>query len=438
MSESLGRRWTPGPSPLTTKRDLYLRLMKQGMTNSAACEAAGVNRRTGSRWRYGRTVTTEAGQLHYPPISSTVEVEGGSRRFLSDVDRFVIADGLRAGRSHRAIAGELGRHPTTVGREVTRNCDSVSGEYRPFAAHRLALSRRARPKPRRADTNEELCRVVQGRLDKRWSPEQTSAWLVGECPDRGDLRACHETIYQAIYAPSSRLRRDDRPVLRTGRRHRRQRRNGARLERFTEPMVNVSERPDSAADRVEAGHWEGDLIIGTYNRSAIGTLVERTTRATLLVHFAGGRRSEELRDEMTAMFEQFPASLRRSLTWDQGIEMARHHESPRPAASPCSSVIEPARGSDRATRTPTDCSATIFRKGQTCRSTLRKTSPPLPANSTSDPERPSDGPPPQRCSLPCWNRLRCNDHLNPPRRSHAHRNSPPVLIEFPTCEAWSA
>lgn len=300
--------------------------MKQGMTNSAACEAAGVNRRTGNRWRYGRTVTTEAGQLHYPPIASTVEVEADSRRFLSDVDRFVIADGLRAGRSHRAIAVELGRHPTTVSREVARNRDPVSGEYRPFTAHRLALSRRARPKPRRADTNEELCRVVQGRLDKRWSPEQISAWLVSEYPDRGDMRACHETIYQAIYAPSSRLRRDDRPVLRTGRQHRRQRRNGARLERFTEPMVNVSERPDSAADRGEAGHWEGDLIIGTYNRSAIGTLVERTTRTTLLVHFAGGRRSEELRDEMTAIFEQFPASLRRSLTWDQGIEMARHHE----------------------------------------------------------------------------------------------------------------
>jgi IS30 family transposase len=298
--------------------------MKQGHTNSAACRIAGINRKTGNRWRFGRTVTTEAGQLHYPPIA--VSEPDGSGRFLSDLERIAIADGLRAGRTHRKIAVELGRHPTTVSREVARNSDAVSGEYRPFAAHHQALARRARPKQRRTDSNEELCRVVQQRLDKRWSPEQIAAWLIAEYPDRDDMRLCHETIYQAIYAPTSRLRRDDRPVLRTGRLHRRRRRNGARVERFTEPMVNVSERPDSAADRVEPGHWEGDLIIGSYNRSAIGTLVERTTRTTMLVHFAGGRRSEELRDEMTKIFEQLPASLRRSLTWDQGIEMARHHE----------------------------------------------------------------------------------------------------------------
>src|SRR4051812_7332916 len=111
MAEETRPRWTPGPSPLTTNRDLYLRLMKQGLSNSAACRLAGVNRRTGSRWRYGRIVTTETGELHYPPIASTV-VEG-SRRFLSDAERIVIADGVRAGRSARAIAGEMGRHPTT-------------------------------------------------------------------------------------------------------------------------------------------------------------------------------------------------------------------------------------------------------------------------------------------------------------------------------------
>src|SRR3954451_20109611 len=104
MSEGSRRRWTPGPSPLTTKRDLYLRLMKQGMSNSAACRLAGVNRKTGNRWRYGRTVTTETGELHYPAIASTIEE--GSRRFLSDADRIVIADGVRAGRSTCEIAAE--------------------------------------------------------------------------------------------------------------------------------------------------------------------------------------------------------------------------------------------------------------------------------------------------------------------------------------------
>jgi IS30 family transposase len=106
-----------------------------------------------------------------------------------------------------------------VSREVARNSDAVSGEYRPFAAHHRALARRARPKQRRTDSNEELCRVVQQRLDKRWSPEQIAAWLINEYPDRVDMRLCHETIYQAIYAPASPLRRDDRPLLRTGRLH---------------------------------------------------------------------------------------------------------------------------------------------------------------------------------------------------------------------------
>jgi IS30 family transposase len=254
MAEEMRRRWTPGPSPLTTKRDLYLRLMKQGMSNSAACRLAGVNRRTGNRWRYGRTVTTETGQFHYPAIATTV-VEA-SRRFLSDAERIVIADGVRAGRSTRAIAAELGRHPTTVTRELARNSDPASGEYRPYSAHVLALGRRPRPKQRRVDDNDELRELIQQRLDTRWSPEQIASSLVLEHPDRDDMRACHETIYQAIYAPSSRLRREDRPVLRSGRQHRRRRRNGARLERFTEPMTNVSERSDTADDRAEAGHWE--------------------------------------------------------------------------------------------------------------------------------------------------------------------------------------
>ncbi len=175
-------------------------------------------------------------------LSSTVKE--GSRRFLSDAERIVIADGVQAGRSARAIAAELGRHPTTVSRELPSNRDAVSGEYRPYAAHRFALARRPRPKQRRTDSNDELCTVVQQRLDTRRVPG-TDRWLVVlDYPSREDMRACHEAIYQAIYAPSSPLRRDDRPVLRSGRQHRRRPRNGARGKRFTEPMVNVRERSD--------------------------------------------------------------------------------------------------------------------------------------------------------------------------------------------------
>jgi len=298
--------------------------MKQGMTNSAACRTAGVNRKTGVRWRYGRTVETTTGQLRYAPIA---EEEETSSKFLSSDERIRIADGHRAGKSSRVIGAEVGRHPTTVSREIARNSDPASGEYRPFAAQQQAASRRTRPKQRRVEANLELRAVVQKGLDKRWSPEQIAASLPAEHPDRVDMRACPETIYQAICAPGSVLQRPDRPVLRSGREHRRRRRrDGQRLERFTAPMTNVSERPDSADDRGEAGHWEGDLIVGAFNRSAIGTLVERSTRMTLLIHLAGGRSAERLRDEMVAVFAQLPAELRRSLTWDQGIEMARHHE----------------------------------------------------------------------------------------------------------------
>ena len=137
MSEDSRRRWTPGPSPLTTKRDQYLRLMNQGWSNSAACREAGINRRTGSRWRYGRTVETTTSQLHYPPIAAKAE---SSSRFLSSEERIRIADGHRLGKTSRVIGAELGRHPTTVSREIARNSDLASGEYRPFAAEQQAAS----------------------------------------------------------------------------------------------------------------------------------------------------------------------------------------------------------------------------------------------------------------------------------------------------------
>lgn len=421
MTEETRRRWTPGPSTLTAKRDLYLRLMKQEMSNSAACRLAGVNRKTGSRWRYGRTVTTETGQLHYPAIASTV-VEG-STRFLSDAERIVIADGVRAGRSARAIAGELGRHPTTVSRELGRNRDPVSGEYRPYGAHRLALTRRPRPKQRCVDDNDELRELIQQRLDTRWSPEQIAGSLVLEHPGREDMRVCHDTIYQAIYAPSSRVRREDRPVLRSGRQHRRRRRNGARGERFTEPMINVRERSDTADDRVEAGHWEGDLIIGAHNRSAIGTLLERTTRLTVLVHFDGQRRSERLRDEMTAVFARFPASLRRSLTCDQGIEMARHHEFSQTSGIPVF-FCDRASPWQRPTNENTNgLLRDYFPKGTDLSIYTVEDPPTSLTNSTNDLARSSTGPLPQPCSLPSSIRPRCDDRLNPPRRHPGAKSS---------------
>lgn len=313
----------PGIPPLTGKRDQYLRLMSQGMSNSEACRRVGINRRTGTRWRYGRTVEVADGRrLYYAPIAAPVVL---SDRFLSDDERIVIADGMRAGRSRRAIAAELGRSPSTISREVARNRDPMTGEYRPWTAQQKAAARRCRPKRRKLAANAALRALVQVRLDQRWSPEQIANRLRDEFLDQPDMQIAAESIYQEIYATDSVLRQQ-RPVLRTRRLHRRRRRRDQPRERFVVPMVMITKRPVEVANRETPGHWEGDLIVGSRNQSAIATLVERLTRFTILLPLGRRRSAAQLRDGMIEIFTALPAQVRRSLTWDQGVEMARHHE----------------------------------------------------------------------------------------------------------------
>ncbi len=192
----------------------------------------------------------------HPPIA--VSEPDGSGRFLSDVERIAIADGLRAGRTHRKIAVELGRHPTTVSREVARNSDAVSGEYRPFAAHHQALARRARPKQRRADSNEELCRVVQERLDKRWSPEQIAAWLVAEYPDRDDMRP-------ATNRSTRRFTRQRARCVATSNEH--SRGSKPRLDRPTPLRVH----PGSSGRHIPAPRREDDALSRAGRRDSSST-----------------------------------------------------------------------------------------------------------------------------------------------------------------------
>lgn len=177
------RSWKPGPMPLTAKRDLYVQLMSQGMRSTEACRQVGVNRKTGQRWRLGRVVRDpKHGEYFYDPIvPPAVEM---SKRYLSDEERFVIADGVRAGRSKRSIATELGRSVSTVCREVTRNAEP-SGEYRPHAAQQRILAHRPRPKHRRVVLNVELRGLVQERLDNRWRARSRSRRACG-LSDRTD------------------------------------------------------------------------------------------------------------------------------------------------------------------------------------------------------------------------------------------------------------
>jgi IS30 family transposase len=317
----------PGPAPQTTKRELFSRLIAQGISNAEACRIVGVNPRTGKRWRHGRTITSSSGQrLHYPPVTSAPKAEI-SPRYLSEDERVTIGDLHRRGHTVRAIATELGRSPATVSRELRRNLDPTSEQYRPFTAQRLAAGRRARPGRSKLVRDPVLRKFVQQRLDKRWSPEQICAALRREFPQDPERQLVHETIYQAIYRPElGALRRDVPKVLRTGRRRRKPHRHPqARRPGRLVGMTMIDQRPPEAQDRSEPGHWEGDLITGAGNGSAIGTLVERVSRFTILLHLPSGRHTaEDVRDALVAAIAPLPAELRRSLTWDQGSEMALH------------------------------------------------------------------------------------------------------------------
>jgi IS30 family transposase len=248
-----------------------------------------------------------------------------SGRYLSVAEREEIAAGVAAGEPLRVIAVRLGRHPATVGREVRRN-GSQRG-YRAVAAQAQAAARARRPKTARLAGNQRLRELVQAMLEMRWSPEQVSVMLKRQFPGEPEMRVSHETIYQSIYVQGrGALRRELAACLRTGRALRRPRRQAGGRRGRIKDMVMISERPAEAADRAVPGHWEGDLIMGARNASAIGTLVERTTRFVLLLHLPHGHDPAAVAAAMTGAMATLPAQLRRSLTWDQGKEMAAHQQ----------------------------------------------------------------------------------------------------------------
>lgn len=306
---------------MVDKQRAFAKLLQQGVSISEACRRLGIDRKTGHWWKNGGVIVKENGTRIVEPVIGRYQRRPDSGRYLSEVERVAIADGARAGKSARAIAAELGRAVSTVARELTRNRAS-DGVYHPFTAHALMRARRPRPKPRRLERETGLRALVQQGLDKRWSPEQIAHDVTAE----HGQRIAVETIYQALYAPSRVIARDASTVLRTGRPHRRPRRRGdQRRPRFVVPITPIDQRPAEVLERTEPGHWEGDCIVGSFNRSAIGTLVERTCRYTILLHLDGESRAGAVRDQLISTFGSLPASLRKSLTWDQGSEMSHHH-----------------------------------------------------------------------------------------------------------------
>jgi len=304
----------PGVEPLSQQRAEFVRLIAQGVSNTEACRTLGVNRRTGTRWRFGRSVPSPRGSVRlYPPVI-TKPVVVLSPRFLSENERAVIAHEHDRGTTVRATAMLLGRSPSTVSRELWRNTDPA-GVYRPALAHRLARDRRRRHRLRRLACDGVLREFVQQHLDVRWSPEQIAATLRLEWPDDPRRQLSTESLYQALYTRDTVLVRS----LRTGRHQRRphQRGDSRRPRGLPQPMRSIEQRPAHVADRLEVGHFEGDLIMGASNRTAIATLVERSSRNVTLVHLGAQRTAAGLSGSLVDVFGAMPPGLARSLTWDQ-------------------------------------------------------------------------------------------------------------------------
>jgi IS30 family transposase len=243
---------------------------------------------------------------------------------LSFEEREEISRGLAADRSLRAIAAGLGRSPSTISREVARN--GGRRRYRAATADQHAWAMATRPKACKLATNPVLAGIVAEKLQRRWSPQQIAGWLKLTYPHDPEMHVSHESIYRTLFVQSrGALRKELTAYLRTGRGIRRV--HGVRLPdgRGGRPgIVNISERPAEAEDRAVPGHWEGDLVFGK-QMSPVATLVERSTRYLLLVGLPGGNhKADAVADALAAAVAHLPAQLAKSLTWDQGHEMAEH------------------------------------------------------------------------------------------------------------------
>jgi IS30 family transposase len=242
-------------------------------------------------------------------------------RCLTFTEREEIAIARARGQGIRQIANSLGRSPSTISRELQRNVEGTKS-YRATTAHALAYQRASRPKPAKLATNLVLRAKVEKDLERKYSPEQITGRLRVEFPDDPEMQVSPETIYQSLYVQSrGALRRDLAVCLRTGRALRRPSRKVGQRKNRIPNMINISERPPEVEDRAVPGNWEGDLIIGKQNQTAIGTLVERSTGYTMLLHLPDGYKPEQVRDALAAKIKTLPDSLRLSLTWDQGAEM---------------------------------------------------------------------------------------------------------------------
>jgi IS30 family transposase len=302
-------------------RGRFWRARASGATLREAAAAAGISKTAAHYW------LKESGGLR--PRARRPE----SALRLSLGEREEISRGLASGMTLTAIAAGLGRAVSTVSREVRRN--SGPKGYRAVRAQRLAQARTARPRPPKLAGNDRLRRVVEGWLAQRWSPEQITGRLKVDYPDDLTMRVSHETIYTSLFVQAKKGLPGELTVhLRTRRVRRRPQRRVASKPQRIKDMVPIQQRPPEADDRLVAGHWEGDLIVGRGNQSYVGTLVERTSRFLILLHLPGGGGTDGVLTALFAAVRRLPPTVWRSITWDRGIEMTRHLDFTRDTGVP--------------------------------------------------------------------------------------------------------
>ncbi|OKX85622.1 IS30 family transposase [Corynebacterium glutamicum] len=341
----------------TQLRVEYLRLRLAGLAPRDAVTAVGIEYRLGNDFErgviksngprkefipaggdattYNRLMITlrqrhdviESGRLRTPALPRGVDpYQPISDRYISFEERVVIADLLREHVSIREISRRLGRSASSIAREVKRN-HSAEGPYRGETAQLKSCARRLRPKVPKLIANKRLWEYVCDGLRAQWSPQQIAHRLPVDYPDDKDMRISHETIYDAFYLQSKGKLSELGLTLPRGRKKRKKRQprvDTPAKQRFVDDMVLIDDRPNDVAERILPGHWEGDLILGKNNQSAVITLVERVSRFVVLGHLPGRHTSDEVLTALKNTVTRIDESMWSSITWDQGSEMAGH------------------------------------------------------------------------------------------------------------------
>jgi IS30 family transposase len=302
-------------------RTRFVDLVCGGESLEAAAHAVGASDGSGTRWwRQSGGMRLDSTRTGGGLADRASDHAMAGSRFLTLPERVTIQVGLRTGWSKSRIADEIGRHRSVVGREIERN-QAPDGIYYATRAHNNAHHVRRRPKTPILVRNPQLARFVEDAMDEGWSPKLISRALTDWFPDDGSMQISHETIYRALYVQTrGTLRADLAKQLSTGRTARAPR-GSTRSSSPYKDAFRISERPAEVEDRAVPGHWEGDLIIGS-GKTAIGTLVERTSRFVLLLHLPGDHTADTVATSMIAAMKDLPVHLRRSITWDRGSELA--------------------------------------------------------------------------------------------------------------------